>query len=60
MIERFRRYQADTIRYRDRTTDRWSDSNIPTPTPNIYTGGGGIKRTIQKDKVQSAEEQERS
>ena len=59
MIERFRRYQADTIRYRDRTTDRWSDSNIPTP--NIYTGGGGgIKRTIQKDKVQSAEEQERS
>ena len=29
MVEQFRGYCLDKIKYMDRTTDRWSDSNIP-------------------------------
>ena len=38
MVERFRRYWADTIGHTDRTTDGQSDSNIP---PYIYMGVEG-------------------
>ena len=39
MVERFRRYWADTIGHTERTTDGQNDSNITSPpTPCIYTG----------------------
>ena len=40
MLERFRRYSADTIGHADRITDRQSDFKIPPPTPVFIQGRG--------------------